>query len=293
METTETKLRIVTQESRTVRSRPIRDGDKRFVAYRRTSVTSITVQGESADEKVSVVEGITIPQGIITLTSTEALGVPAATVKQGDYDAPVVCVFPGWLEAMRDYGWIDYEKGVAREDLIVMEPLTALEKGLPVEFYLVNHACHRAFALDGQPIPVRLDFEYISGHMDNAHYRLDEAARILLARSDVVVDSDRANPKSPGDYINWIPGYNASPGCDRYISFEWHPTMDDYRRVYARAMNYPRPSWMKGKKGTPVSSDDLYQACFDEDIFGLRAGGAALFDDFNKSAERSTEEDDV
>lgn len=140
---------------------------------------------------------------------------------------------------------------------------------------------------DGKALAMLCQGEYISGHFDNAHYDLDKAAAHLFQRHDVVM-LDESNRRSRGgnglattaqSCIQRIPSYNAERGKTESLLFRWAPTQEEWNRIQART---------NGAKG--FLSSEIWKAVFDLDILGLRACGAALFDDFYQ--ERRTSHDD-
>lgn len=141
---------------------------------------------------------------------------------------------------------------------------------------------HRLFDVEGRPLPVGMHFSYIDGRFDNGTYDLNKALEILRKRDDIrFIAEDRW--QKAGE-INRIPGYNAERGRDQCIAFMWMPSVEDYRRMVAKCEEY----------GHQYPSVMRYQAMFDLDIFGLRAGGAAKFNDFygHEEPDDTTSDDD-
>jgi hypothetical protein len=109
------------------------------------------------------------------------------------------------------------------------------------------------FDIDGNPLPVAmlLDSTYA---LNPRAYDMGKTRNILTAREDVV----------------------AAPGGWGRPTFLWQPSHDDYAAVWAKGKTY-----LKGGGQSPGKAE-MFRACFDLDIFGLRAGGAALFTSFYK-----------
>jgi hypothetical protein len=131
-----------------------------------------------------------------------------------------------------------------------------------------------AWRLDGTLLPTAHSFDYMDGHMNNAHYDLPKALAILQNRSDVTL-TVRERWGNDG-YIQQVPGYNAGDSCGtQYISFRWIP-------------NQEQADVLHGVKG----SLDTHKTIFDQDMLGLRAGGAALFSSFYEHVEDKSDDSD-
>jgi hypothetical protein len=137
-----------------------------------------------------------------------------------------------------------------------------------------------AWRLDNTLIPTALHFDYIDGHMNNAHYDLPKVVEILKNRSDVTLTLKEQWHDETNGYIQQVPGYNAGDSCGtQYISFQWTPTQEQADTLYA----------VKG-------SLDTYKTIFEQDMLGLRAGGAALcasfYDHVEEDGSRDEDEED-
>jgi hypothetical protein len=206
------------------------------------------------------------------------------SVKRGRWNSEIIAVKPEVLTQLQRSGWPgSNEESKSYLEGLVEDPLTAMKNGEPVEILVLHNAWNQASDINGEPLPVALYFYYISGGFTEGRYDLLKAAKILMKRKDVTLvphgGEDRRYgrkepdaPEDPETYIGNIPYYNSEPGHSRCIAFHWHPTVKDYRKVYAQAaLTEPEPG-----------TDALMKACFDLDIFKLRAGGAAYFDDYWK-----------
>lgn len=129
---------------------------------------------------------------------------------------------------------------------------------------------HTVWRLDGTIYPTAILFDYISANMNNRAYDIDRAFQILSERSDVTFLDNNHRPTA-GKILR-IPYYNSECG-ETYLSFAWRPSQEQRERLYECEL---------GK----------FKLIFDEDMLGLRAGGAALFDCFYKSKERVADDDD-
>jgi len=80
---------------------------------------------------------------------------------------------------------------------------------------------HMLFDRKNSPLPVARHCDYIEWRMDNGHYDLDKAFKILEARSDI---HDLKREK--------IPYYNTDEDRNETLSFTWAPTVRTYRRAW-------------------------------------------------------------
>jgi len=241
--------------------------------------------------------GIGFTKDLTAFLSGELQVIPSAVVKRGDWNSTIMAVKPVFLETMRQIGFYSdtgqepFKELDIKDPLTahIKDPLTAQEKGEEVVFIEVHGAAHQIFDLDGLPLPVCLGFNYIDGGFAEDKYDLLKAVNILLKREDVTLalnggersyyyDGKESDSIDPKVYIGSIPGYNAERGRSQCLSFRWHPTTEDYRKVFA--LLEPRGHW------------GLRKACFDADIFGLGAGGATYFDSFHGHRRVEQEEED-
>jgi len=148
-----------------------------------------------------------------------------------------------------------------------------------------------AYDVHGNLLPTAVVMSYIDGYIDNGHYNLKRAAEHLLSRSDVTVFKDRtrtrANPDEAAttvaEAISAIPYYNASSERSQHIEFCWSPSAEDFKRMINHVI--------KRKKHVALHSE-WYMAIFELDLLGLRAAGAALFDNYYEEIERRRDEDE-
>lgn len=174
------------------------------------------------------------------------------------------------------------------------------EGGSVDDLVIMDTGSHSLFDRHGDPLPVGVLFDYISnGRITNRNYDLEKAAAILLARPDVDVwahkggwDTDKADElrvdgKRTGEVrlattvqeaVFKIPYYNADGGRSHTLYFVWKPSREDYKAVLEKA----------GKRG----SLEFHKAAFDLDILGLRAGGAAKYEDYYKDDESTYSADE-
>lgn len=168
------------------------------------------------------------------------------------------------------------------------------------DLVIMDTGSHSLFDRHGDPLPVGVQFDYISnGRITNRNYDLEKAAEILLARPDVDVwahkggwktheaDEMRVDGKRTAEVrlattveeaMFKIPYYNADGDRTHTLYFVWKPSREDYKAVLEKA----------GKRGTL----EFHKAAFDLDILGLRAGGAAKYDDYYSDDESPPSDED-
>lgn len=133
------------------------------------------------------------------------------------------------------------------------------------------------YSLDDEIVPTAVWFDYIDAHIDNSRYDLAKLVDILRTREDVEffdggerqywkVDADRPEIKS-------IPSYNAEGGRTQYAPFFWLPSLEVMKLLEADMSN-------------------RYKTIFEQDLLGLRAGGAAKFEGFYDAPPYEYDEDE-
>lgn len=230
------------------------------VVYRLTTTT----RSGRRKPKVTVSEGITSKAGLSAFRDG-AVAMPQYSKERG-----AVFANADFREFMRTTGWLGDEI-YKRFAALTTSPFTRFVAGEVTadDLVFVEGSSHTIYDAEGKPLPVAVLFNYIDGHMDNAHYDLDKALATLKARDDIrFVAEDRW--RDAPDSVQRIPHYNASRGRDYCLAFVWMPSVEDYRRMVAQCEEYesPYPTTMR------------YRAVFDLDLLGLRAGGAAKHTDF-------------
>lgn len=156
------------------------------------------------------------------------------------------------------------------------------------DIYHIDISSHMAFDRSGTVLSTPIHFTYIDGNMRDGCYELKKASEILSNHSKVLFSESlrRENtiiPKTggPGKIIP-VPYYNISPGCSECLSFFYYPSDDDMIAIWDKCKSYE----------SKYPSTMFRQAIFDLDLLGLREGGAAKFDDYNKSVEYAENYDD-
>ena len=211
-----------------------------------------------------------------------------------DYKTRSLLVMPlAMQEALREKGWRMWsDKAYAKwcpnnkafDD--VNDP--TFDASMVVD---IRHDCHMLFDYNDKPLPVGVEFDYMShGMITNGRYDLERLAKHLLSRSDCKIykRNDRRSDVEAATYATTVkdaivdvPYYNVSNGCSRTIYFVWQPSAADYTRMWERCL-------ISNKR---YPSTDMHKAIFELDLLGVRAAGAALFDDYYKSTEYEEDRD--
>lgn len=172
-------------------------------------------------------------------------------------------VTPEFLEELRQFGYADENRTSDEESF---KPWKELEKHPGT--ILVRNAgdCHMIFSIDDVPYPMGLHFSTYTGRISSKVYRLKKAREILAARSDV---------RNIKDYEPYDDDEYGTKGLD----FSWAPSAEDYVRMWNRCLEKNDKC---GKTSYHHPSNFRYEAVFDLDLLGLRAGGAAKYDEYYK-----------
>ncbi len=117
--------------------------------------------------------------------------------------------------------------------------------------------------LDGRAYRAAVWFDYIQAQIHNGAYDLTKAHEILSKNPNV----------RELTAVERIPSYNWESHKSNTLSFKY-AIPDDQMDMLVKA-------------GT-----NIYRVVFDNDLLGLRAGGAAMFEKFYESVEPSSDEDD-
>lgn len=203
----------------------------------------------------------------------------------------VSLVHPELLDALRTKGFADGMESLGKvRQALSQAPFTDItENGAnPNNIVRVDFSSHMVFDLEGESLPVAVHCDYISAYIHDGTYRLEKAEAILKndPRVRFIEEGSRYSRKtssagSEKSFIQAVPYYNARVGCSNYLPFWFMPTAEDAKRLWAQQKSY----------GTRYPSTEAHRAMFDLDILGLRAGGAAKYDDFHKSDEYGSSDD--
>lgn len=203
-------------------------------------------------------------------------------------------------EIVRTVGYMIDERSKHRKtytNAIVREPFEAFAKGDAVldDIVVFQHDSHMLLDRKGVPLPVAIDFDYISnGRISNTNYDLKKLVEHLLTRDDVVIHKagkghrdDTFDTNTPAtsfeDAQCTIPYYNADEGRTHTVYFRWMPEREDYLKMW---------EWCKANDGKYPSTVKT-QAIFELDLLGLRAAGASLCDEFWGSTYEEEDEDNI
>ena len=205
-----------------------------------------------------------------------------------------LCVMPlDVQEKLRTIGYSNYFYNDPVDMSNVYDILSNMKKINKDTIVRVAHDCHMVFDRNGTPLPVAIQFDYISnGGITDGRFDLVKLAKHLLKRRDVLiyepqglrkteVDTDLL-AKTVEDAIAEVPYYNRERGCSHTIYFMWQPTRDAYRKMWDKCLqlNKKSPSTVK------------HQAIFDLDLLGFRRAGAAYFDNYYESRRYEVDYDD-
>jgi hypothetical protein len=131
---------------------------------------------------------------------------------------------------------------------------------------------------DGRILVPSLRGSYMEGHFDDAHYDLDKAIAHLSQHPRVrpakVERSYVRQPAEPKLQRHPIPYYAAERLRSYDLNFDWTPTQEEAVAIVEHV------SQSRGKMRCSA-----WQATFDLDLLGLRAAGAALYQDYSGSRE--------
>lgn len=113
---------------------------------------------------------------------------------------------------------------------LISKPYTYVKaNGLEdVELLFFNYGNHAVYDTNGKLLPKAIYFDYISGHVDNYYYDLEEFYKALAKRNDIDFVTERRREK---EIIKEIPYYNAEPHRNKCIEFVWFPTPEDFEKI--------------------------------------------------------------
>lgn len=140
------------------------------------------------------------------------------------------------------------------------------------DLYIVDYSNYEVFDLNKQPIPVALDFDYMSGRMHNGCYDLDKAVEVLKQNSKVIPVSRYHYLKEQDLQIQTVPGYNACSEHTEYLSFKYAFDTEEYRKILNHTLS-PKHAKLTG-------ADKIYAAMLELDTLGLRAAGAVMIENY-------------
>ena len=173
----------------------------------------------------------------------------------------VVLGCPELLEFMRTKGWFGNNFAVKFGEL-TKSPYTRWNSGgySAKDLIVLSGGSHNCRDYQGIPLPCAMRIG-----LSIRQYDLEKATQYLNSN-------------------NFPIGYQN----DRYVTFEWAPSREDYLKMWRKATSYEMGHQeMYAKRPLEQSFD---RAIFDEDLIGLRAFGAAKFDNFFKWDDTDSED---
>jgi hypothetical protein len=184
---------------------------------------------------------------------------------------------PEFLTMVARYGFstgAERAEKAAPKGFDARQPFTQIvERQVPVDLVLrIEHSSHMVFSRKGEVLPVAVHFDYISAGMHDGKYDLVRALEILKDNPRVRF-LDRYEREAEGKVLS-IPSYNSEEFKTESLDFWFEPTQEEQRLMWEKQQGY----------GARASLED-YRAIFDLDLLGLRAGGAAYYQDFDASRE--------
>lgn len=225
------------------------------VVYEKTSTTKTL----GKEPVVSVTEGTTSWGGLT------AFDQGAATIPDYAPGKVALVATRNLRDLLRTHGWCEDTFAAIRD--AIKNPYTRITSGQAyASDVLILQGQEKVTDTGGHPVPIAVHFDYINGHVDNAGYDLERALTILKARPDIRFPSGDDRAGRPGTVLA-IPHYNADQHRNCFLRFVWVPTDEDFRRLHEALPKSP-------------ALFEPHKTIFDLDLLGLRAGGAALFDDF-------------
>lgn len=98
-----------------------------------------------------------------------------------------------------------------------------------VSLLKVSYYDYNIYDLAGNKFPKAIYFDYINASMHNGDFVLNKCLDILKNRQDIKLLTEKI--------VN-IPYYNADEGHDKYLSFIWHPSDEDFNKIKALSNHY-------------------------------------------------------
>ena len=245
------------------------------VAYRLREIITVetTRSGKviHREERSKVQEGFALAAHIPAFLAGTRASLPGVERKRETTSrSHLIMATPALLEHLRTKGLTTRVDGPEDMPRASETPFTDLTSGAPEDLVVfVDWGNFELLTRDGLPLPWVRHFDYIDARMYNGVYNLETAVAILSQRGDIILARDRYSK----GFIHPIPGYNATSTQTHSLSFTWAPNVEDYRALVTRCHEI----------GGPYPSTNWRRAVFDLDLLGLRAGGAAKYDEFYAS----------
>lgn len=180
---------------------------------------------------------------------------------------------PEYLTLVREQGFTAPGEDKELTERIAAANDTPLEMPEGWSVVVVDYASHMLFDVEGQPLPVGLYYDYMSGMVCDGAYFIEKMVPYLKEHPQVQGFRGKAIE------CQSVPYYNVSPGCSRYTTFVFGPTQAQMLALWecAQKLNKHYPSAV------------LREAVFELDLLGLRAAGIARSDSFYGVSEPEPE----
>ena len=288
---TESSLKVV----------PLR-GD--LVVYQLTSNCAHTHQGEfriTRPSTQSFSEGIAFQEDIESFLARKNSQEKALSIQN---DIPTNC----WTFLTRDgRDYIAQNGCIARDKqgeqimrkALIDRPYTALvnEEVTVDDLVCFAGGGYMIFDADLNPLPTGIYMDYIDARFSNRMYDLKKASQILRARNDIQFFNDqghRINPNKTSVIFN-IPHYNRETCSNRCMYLMWTPSQEDMKKLWEKCKEISPPKKVRRREVIDTTPGvERHRAIFEADLLGLRAGGAALYDDFFfRPSSYDTSDEDV
>ena len=142
--------------------------------------------------------------------------------------------------------------------------LTRLESGEKLRMINIDYASNMLFDDEGRVMPIGFYYDYMRGNMRNGAYDLDKVVELLKDKDHVHVFKNKELA------VEAVPYYNVSSGCTGSLQFVLAPTQEQMEAIWEKAKTLNKRS----------PSVELHRAAFELDTWGLRAAGAARFEQY-------------
>lgn len=191
---------------------------------------------------------------------------------------------PGFRETMQRNRFMDAFEVYQAAMLATNDHLGGLQSGTISldDIVRLETSSHMLFDRHGEVLPVGFYFDYSNGGFHSGRYDIDKALAILAKDPRVSPAPIRGKPQVGGLTVRRVADhFSTDDYSQRHIAFMFAPTVEDMRAIWAKCQTYEhRGSYPFGNR---------YDAIFDLDILGLRAGGATKYADFWSTDEVQTD----
>lgn len=150
----------------------------------------------------------------------------------------------------------------------------------PADIVFVDWSNNEMNRLNGSYVAKAMYFSDNNGGFSSLRYDLDKVFKHLSQRDDIIFARNHygrhqfdIEVTTAAECIGRVSTYDESDPDRNEIIFRWIPNDEDYTKI--------RTSESRGFG----ASDRAAYAIFEQDLFGLRAAGAALFNDYHQQVE--------